>query len=314
MIERICVIIPARGPAPTLSRCVASVLDCDYPDKEVIVIDDGISLKTLATLEAFHDRITIVHSGGRGPSHARNVAASKTRAAYLAFTDSDCIVDPRWLTALMDGFTRRPDAVSVGGIQEVSREAGAFEKAVFAFMRAVHFVADYARCPADQANLIEVEHNASCNVMYKRDVFLQEKGFREGLWPGEDVDLDYRLKEKDRVILFTASAVVYHEKPKTLGRFIKMMFAYGRAQGELVRIHGRLFRKIQLVPLVAFSVSAVLFMRPAAGLFLCAIAVAGVVLYMRSVIKSFLALNAFVSWNAGFLVGILRGPASGAVV
>jgi GT2 family glycosyltransferase len=304
---RVCVIIPSKGRAQRLAACIASVLASDYGDKEVLVVDDGLCAETLAGLRDFRDRITVFGSNGRGPSYARNLAASKTTAQYLAFTDSDCVVDAHWLSALVEGFRRRPDAVSVGGIQEVCADASTFETEVFAFMRKAHFVADYARCPADQAMLMEVDHNASCNVMYKREVFLKEGGFREGLWPGEDVDLDYRLRKNNQVLLCTRAAVVYHDKPETLARFRRMMYSYGRAQGELVRLHAGIFRKIQIVPLIVLLLCGVVFARPVLGLSVWLLLGVTAAAYLRSRVVSVLALNALVCWNAGFLIGVIRG-------
>jgi GT2 family glycosyltransferase len=307
MTGGITVIIPARGNGASIGACVESVLACACAEKEVIIIDDGLSQQSRSVLDTFGSRITVLASGGRGPSYARNLAASKTQAAYLAFTDSDCVVDANWLTALEHGFRMRPDAASVGGIQEPARDAGRFERDVLGFMRKAGFVAEYARCPREAAVLEEVEHNASCNVMYKREVFLKEGGFREGLWPGEDVDLDYRLRQHKNVLVCTSAAVVYHDKPRTYEQFRKMMFSYGRAQGELVRIHSRVFRKIQMLPLVVLVVGAALFVRPVFGVLVCLLLAATLAAHVRSRALFVLALNAFLFWNTGFFVGLVRG-------
>ncbi len=174
-----------------------------------------------------------------------------TDVEFLAFTDSDCIVDKNWLTELLKGFREYPEAVSCGGAQKLPEDATNFEKKVFLFMKKAGFFSEYAR-QAKDANITEVNHNASCCVMYKREVFLKEGGFLEGLWPGEDVELDYRLREKGYKLLFNPRAVIYHYRSKSLKSFLKMMDRYGRAQGYLVRKYG-IFRKIQLVPFLVLG-------------------------------------------------------------
>lgn len=60
--------------------------------------------------------------------------------------------------------------------------------------------------------------------MYKRDTFLECGGFLDELWPGEDVELDYRLKKKGYHLICNPGAVVYHYRPKKLAVFLAMMY------------------------------------------------------------------------------------------
>ena len=96
-------------------------------------------------------------------------------------------------------------------------------------------------------NIIEVNHNASCNVLYKREPFINEGGFWESLWPGEDVELDYRMRKKGYKLVFNPKGMVFHYRAENFKSFSKMMFRYGRAQGILVKKYG-FFRKIHLLP------------------------------------------------------------------
>ena len=234
MQPKICVIIPCRGAGETLERCVQSILDCDYPGKDIVVVDDGLDPLIRRKLYSFGGAVRVLESLSRGPSYARNLAAGATEADYLAFTDSDCFVSKEWLKELLRGFQSVTDAVACGGPQRLPDDASAFERQVFIFMEKSGFVTDYVRSPQKDA-IIEVDHNPSCNVMYRREVFMQEEGFLIGLWPGEDVELDHRLRMKRHIVLFNPSAVVYHYKPKTLKKFSRMMYNYGYAQGRLVR-------------------------------------------------------------------------------
>ena len=189
-MSKICVIVPMRGYSDYLEKTVKSLIEIDYHDYDIIYVDDGLDEAAIAILKLYPDKIRIIKCDGRGPSYARNLGAENTDAEYVAFTDSDCIVDKNWLKELMKGFEEAPDAVSCGGVQDIPSDATDFEKTAFLFMRKIGFVTDYMRTGAG-LEMKMVKHNASCNVMYKRNVFLQEGGFFEGLWPGEDVEFDY---------------------------------------------------------------------------------------------------------------------------
>lgn len=301
MKEKVVIIIPVRGCPANLKKCFSSLWELDYPDYEVIVVDDGLSREGLSVLDEFKDKIKVLQSGGYGPSFSRNLAARNTSARFLAFTDSDCIVEKNWLKELMKGFERYPDAVACGGRQRLPADAEKFERKVFLFMKRTGFITDYMR-RVKEDDLIEVNHNPSCNVIYKRDIFLQEGGFLEGLWPGEDVELDYRLKKKGYKVIFNPAAIVYHYKQKNLKSFSEMMYRYGKAQGFLVKKHG-VFRKIQMVPFgLAAGILCVIF----SGFL--SISILKYVLIASIIAAWFLriAVAGIVYWNIGFGKGFLN--------
>ena len=302
MEEKICVIIPARGRAEKIERCIRSILEVRYPKTEIIIVDDGLGGDPLRLLDNFKDRIKIFKSGLKGPSYARNLAAKNTDAPLLAFTDSDCIVDREWLTELTKGLQEYPDAVSCGGAQKIPDDASAFEKRVYLFMKNVGFVTDYMRGSGGE-EVIEVNHNASCNVMYKREAFLKENGFMEGLWPGEDVEFDYRLRKKGYRIVFNPKAIVYHYRPDDIKKFSDMMYRYGKVQALLVKKYG-FFRKIHLVPLSFFLLLSLLVLACLRiEFFGIAVLVPAILIALAFDFIRFLFITLF-SWNWGFLRGL----------
>lgn len=248
--KKVCIIIPVGGNFYKLKMCLQSVFNLEYQNKEVIVIDDGLAEEEKRMLSNFGDRMYILHSDKRGPSFARNLALKYTDAEFVAFTDSDCIVDKLWLTELMKGLLSMSDAVACGGSQLIPPDASEFEKKVFYFMKNLGLVIDYIKDEKTEG-VIEVNHNPTCNVLFKRDILIKEGGFLEGLWPGEDVELDYRLKRKGYKLLFNPKAVVYHYRPNCMSNFVRTMYRYGKAQGFLVKRYG-FFRKIHMVALICF--------------------------------------------------------------
>jgi glycosyltransferase involved in cell wall biosynthesis len=305
--DKIAVIVPVRGSAEKLQWCVSSLLALEYPDFEVIIADDGLDQEGLRILDNFKGKIKVVPSGSRGPSVARNLAAKSTDAEFLAFTDSDCIVDKNWLFELMRGFAANPQAAACGGIQRLPQGATAFEKNSYLFMQRCGIITDYIRTVKGE-DIIEVGHNPSCNVMYKRQVYLEEGGFLEGLWPGEDVEFDYRLKKKGYALFFNPKAIVYHHKPDNRDKFIRMMFRYGSAQGALVRRHG-FFRRVQgagvfFVFILLFLLASISLNQSPLFLF----ALSGGILawfYYYFSLPAFFLWGAL-AWEAGFISGLVR--------
>lgn len=310
MREKICVIVPARGCPKKIDECIESIINTKYPRLDIIVVDDGIEPLVLERLGQFGDRVRVLKSGARGPSYARNLAAAETGAEFIAFTDSDCVVENNWIGELLRGFREFPGIAACGGAQEIPSDATSFEKSVFSFMKKCGFISDYTRA-AKSDMIIKVNHNPSCNVMYRRDIFLKESGFLEGLWPGEDVELDYRLKKKGYELIFNPSAVVYHYRPENLESFCRMMRRYGFAQGILVKKYG-FFRKIHYLPLFFLIALFPIFLNVSYGAKLC---------YLSVMAFGFLSafayfggtLNALavffltvLNWHLGFLRGLFE--------
>ena len=303
MQEKIAVVVPAKERQEYIHQCISSILALDYPNFEVIVVDDGLEKTTLDILDKFKHRLKVLQSHSGGPSLARNLATKNTDAEYIAFTDSDCIADKDWLKELSKGFREFPQAAACGGIQKLPQDAADFEKNVFLFMQKAGFISDYIR-RAKNEEILEVGHNPSCNVMYKREVFLREEGFLEGLWPGEDVEFDYRLKKKGYKLCLNPKAIVYHYKPKTLKSFLKMMYRYGCAQGFLVRKYG-FFRKIHFMPLLGLIIFFVLLFYKSLQLILVIGLLLLILFFKFNLYLSFLSTLGFISWNIGFLKGIV---------
>lgn len=86
------VIIPIYRVENYLERCVLSVLNQDYRDIEVILVDDGSPDRCpliCDELAKTDDRIVVIHKPNGGLSSARNKGIEYAKGRYLAFLDSD---------------------------------------------------------------------------------------------------------------------------------------------------------------------------------------------------------------------------------
>jgi len=306
MPAEVSIIVPVKNGEKTIKKCLDSLLSIDYPNFDIFVINDGSSDNTPAILREYGSKIRLLETNGTGPSLARNLAAGQAQSDYLAFTDSDCVAGRDWLSELIKGLERYPEAAACGGVQELPEDSAKFEKKVFLFMQKAGFISDYLRKTKGE-KIIEVAHNPSFNVIYKRDVFLKEGGFQEGLWPGEDVELDYRLTKKGYKLILNPKAVVYHYKPKNLNSFLKMMLRYGWAQGFLVRKYG-IFRKMQLLPIfnVFFLVLVLLCVMSNPTLaFWLVLAIASILAgFCGDFFVFWLFLTGGLFWHLGFIRGL----------
>jgi GT2 family glycosyltransferase len=113
------VVICTRDRAEQLRTALTSVLDLDYIDFTVVVVDNAPSTTAVADLIAaeFSDpRVRLVSEPTPGLSYARNTGLLAATGEFVAFTDDDVSVDSGWLAALARGFARGTAVDCVTGL------------------------------------------------------------------------------------------------------------------------------------------------------------------------------------------------------
>jgi GT2 family glycosyltransferase len=272
---------------------------------EALIMDDGSTDGTADVCES-RQWVKLTRLDRRGPSCARNKGIELASGEFVAFTDGDCVVGQAWLKELCKAFVS-DDVAGVGGDQTSPADETRFGRTVQEFFKQIGFMTGYIK---NDSALVEVEHNPSCNSMYRKSVLEDLGGFDEALFPGEDVDLDYRIRSLGYKLIFNPFAVVGHYRPGTCRAFVSMMRRYGSSQWRLAKKHG-FFRRILFVPplfvVTLCCLAALLWHEPARW---PAILAPLPLLWLwfglrarsagRGLLFTFLLVVTLVSWNWGF--------------
>lgn len=89
------IVIPCYNDAQYIEQAVNSALNQVYPDKEVIVVDDGSDIETKAVLQKIERKITkLITQENKGQSTARNVGIRESKGEYILVLDSDDYFEP----------------------------------------------------------------------------------------------------------------------------------------------------------------------------------------------------------------------------
>ncbi len=217
------VVVCSYNGAKTLDRCLTSLKEINYPNYEVILVDDG-STDDTQEIAARHPWVKNIRQENKGLSFARNVGAHASGGDVIVYTDSDCMADPDWLYYLM-GTLLSGDYAGVGG-PNISPPA---ENWVQACVSA-------APGGPNHVLLTDVvaEHIPGCNMAFHRWAFDQVGGFDpEYRKAGDDVDFCWRLQQSGGVIAFSPAAIVWHYRRFTLQAFRKQQEGYGEAESML---------------------------------------------------------------------------------
>jgi cellulose synthase/poly-beta-1,6-N-acetylglucosamine synthase-like glycosyltransferase len=183
---KVSVIVCSYNGAKTLHRCLESLKRLDYPDYEVILVDDGSNDNT-QEIAARHPWIVNVRQENSGLSVARNVGAQSATGELLAYTDSDCMADPDWLY-FMVGTLLSGNYAGVGG-PNISPPAENWIQACV------------AAAPGGPNHVLltdlVAEHIPGCNMAFYKWTSERVGGFDpEYRKAGDDVDLCWRLQQE----------------------------------------------------------------------------------------------------------------------
>ncbi|MFO7840140.1 MAG: glycosyltransferase [Desulfosalsimonadaceae bacterium] len=197
-MPKISVVIPAYNRAWALGRAFDSVLAQDFPDFELLVVDDGSDDDTRALLEAYGSRLTWIAQSNQGVSAARNRGVARAAGDLVAFLDSDDYWYPQKLRVQAAFFDARPDA-RICQTQEIWIRNG----------RRVNPGRRHAKPAGDifvpSLSLCLVSPSA---VMLKKSLFEEMGGFDEALPACEDYDLWLRVSARYPVHLIDRPLVV----------------------------------------------------------------------------------------------------------
>ncbi len=114
---RISAIICTHNRDEYLGAAIDTLLDQDFDNYEVIVVDNASTDQTRAVVEArlSHPRLQYIYEATLGLSAARNAGAQAAQGEILAYLDDDAEASRGWLTALLEIYDQNPKVAIAGG-------------------------------------------------------------------------------------------------------------------------------------------------------------------------------------------------------
>jgi O-antigen biosynthesis protein len=230
-LPRASVVVCSYNGGTTLTECLDSLMKLDYPDYEVILVDDGSADDTSAIAAQF-PQVNYIRQVNEGLSVARNVGFMAANGEIVAYTDSDCVVDEHWLMYLVDGMVEQ-GVNAIGGPNLTPSTDNWIAKCV-------------AASPGNPSHVMFddqfAEHVPGCNMAFRRDILLEIGGFDPQFrQAGDDVDICWRLLAAKHRIGYAAAAMVWHHRRCTVKAYFAQQRGYGRAEAMLAFKHPQRF-------------------------------------------------------------------------
>ncbi len=222
-IPMVSVVICAYNAERTMRPCLESLRKLDYPNYEVVIVDDGSRDRTAEIAMDFPE-FRLIRQPNKGLSVARNVGLHAARGEIVAYTDSDCVVDPHWLTLMVRAMVEG-SLDGCGGPNYAPHEDGRVEACVAASPGApCHVLVGHDRA----------EHLAGCNMVFAKAALEKVGGFDPQFTSaGDDVDICWRMLDAGFKLGFCPAAFVWHFRRNTIKAYYGQQRGYGRAEAML---------------------------------------------------------------------------------
>lgn len=193
---RVSAIITTHNRAHLLRRAIQSVLAQDYPNLELIVVDDGSTDGTEALVRGYSARGVryLRHSRNRGLAAAgRNTGIDSANGEYVAFLDDDDMWLPSKITKQMHAVGSRNAILC--GVKINGKHQRRYRKASLSLRE------------------LRYGNRFPPSSLLARRCVLQESRFDEALAIGEDWDLLIRLAQNQPIMFLPEALVIYTENP-----------------------------------------------------------------------------------------------------
>ncbi len=231
---RISVVVCAHNEEATIAECLTAATALDYPDFEVIVVDDGSSDQTAEIAESFAG-VRTVRQRHAGLSAARNTGIDAATGEIVAYLDADAYPTPEWLRYLYLAFDRR-DVGGAGGPNLPPPNDPDLAQLV-------------AASPGGPAHVLvsddRAEHVPGCNMAFWRSVLIEIGGFDPVYRAaGDDIDVCWKVLDRGWQIGFHPAAVVWHHRRGSVRTYLRQQRGYGRAEALVAARHPDRFTRL----------------------------------------------------------------------
>ena len=241
-------IIPTRNHAALLRSCIEGLEKTDYPQVEVVVIDNGSeeheALQLLHQIRASGHTV-LARPGPFNYSSLNNEAVRHTSGRALCFLNNDVeMIDRDWLSQLVRQAVR-PDVGAVGAMllypDRTIQHAGVYLGIGGGAGHAHRYLGENEQGYFDRARLPQMVSavTAACMVV-DREKFLAVGGFDESLFPVafNDVDLCLKLNSRGWQSFYEPRARVVHHESKSRGHD-SLRHNRSRFAGELAALKAK---------------------------------------------------------------------------
>lgn len=234
-LPMITLVVPAYNEGPVIQQALRSLLLLDYPNYEILIIDDGSSddtyEKALAVAREDHQvTVRVITKKNGGKADALNTGMSAARGEFILNMDGDTKLSRNTLRACIRHFDDPRVGAVAGNVKVLNREN------LLTRVQALEYVEGLAMARKAQSFMRAVNIIPGPLGMFRKSVLQQAGGYDHDTF-AEDCDLTLKLLMRGWHIAYEPTAIAWVETPSRLLDLLKQRYRWTRGILQATRKH-----------------------------------------------------------------------------
>lgn len=233
------ILVPAYNEGVMIEAAIRSLLRMDYPEYEVIVLDDGSSDDTYDRARAFEGQwdgcsVRVVRKSNSGKAGTLNYGIQIARHPLVLCMDGDSKLSEDTLRRTARHFSNPLVAAVAGNVKVINR------KSFWASVQALEYIEGLNMARRAQGFMRAVNIIPGPLGLFRREVLLEVGGYSTDTF-AEDADLTLKILAAGWRIEYEDRAVAWTEAPEKLQSLIKQRYRWTRGVLQALRKRRRVF-------------------------------------------------------------------------
>jgi len=233
------IIVPAYNEGRLLARALSSLLELDYPEYEIVVVDDGSTDDTLARATEWEGRrgpceVRVVTKRNGGKASALNAGIAASRYPFLLCMDADSYLEPKTLLRAVEHFGD-PSVGAVAGNVKVENRGKIITK-----LQALEYIEGLNMPRRAQGFVAAVNIVPGPVGMFRREALEEIGGYDTDTF-AEDADLTLKMITAGWRVVYEDAAVAWSEAPERWIDLVQQRYRWTRGILQAVRKRKGLF-------------------------------------------------------------------------
>jgi cellulose synthase/poly-beta-1,6-N-acetylglucosamine synthase-like glycosyltransferase/peptidoglycan/xylan/chitin deacetylase (PgdA/CDA1 family) len=225
------VIVPAYNEEVGIERAVRSIATSDYPDFDVLVVDDGSTDRTAQLVEALElDNVQLVRQDNAGKANALNTGVELSDAEIVVMVDGDTLFEPGTIRSLVAPLAD-PEVAAVSGNTKVGNRRGLLGR-----WQHIEYVIGF-NLDRRMYDVLQATPTVPGAVgAFRRDVLVEVGGVPADTL-AEDTDLTLAIGRTGRRVVYAENARAWTEAPSTLSALWRQRYRWSFGTMQAVFKH-----------------------------------------------------------------------------
>lgn len=240
------IIIPLYNRPQEIDELLFTLVQQEYTDFEVLIIEDGSALDAREIIDSYKDRLNLhyFYKENAGQGFARNYGFERAKGDYFIIFDSDCLIPKDYLNKVEENLLKQQfDAF--GGPDAAHKSFSPIQKAI-SYSMTSPFTTGGIR---GNKKHLGTFHPRSFNMGISRKVWEKTGGFKLTRL-GEDIEYSIRIQKEGFKIGLISEAFVFHKRRTTLTQFYKQLHFFGRARINIYKHFPSELKLIHFLPVL----------------------------------------------------------------